>query len=105
MLYWNDGLCIENDDFNANVQGELPCENYELCIKNEKVCIKKTRKREIVFQENTKRGNLYWKMMNYAGAPLQVSFQWKNPDFLLKNPDFLMWNPDFLLENVDFIIK
>ena len=28
----------------------------------------------------------------------QVSFQWKNPDFLLKNPDFL-------LKNVDFIIK
>ena len=34
----------------------------------------------------------------------QVSFQWKNPDFLLKNPDFLLRNPDFLLKNVDFII-
>ena len=31
-------------------------------------------------------------------TPIQVSFQWKNPDFLLKNPDFL-------LKNVDFIIK
>ena len=28
----------------------------------------------------------------------QVSFQWKNPDFLLRNPDFR-------LKNVDFIIK
>ena len=28
----------------------------------------------------------------------QVSFQWKNPDFLSKNPDFL-------LKNVAFIIK
>ena len=29
----------------------------------------------------------------------QVSFQWKNPDFLFKNPDFLLRNPDFLLKN------
>ena len=28
----------------------------------------------------------------------QVSFQWKNPDFLFKNPDFL-------LKNVDFVTK
>ena len=28
----------------------------------------------------------------------EVSFQWKNPDFLLQNPDFL-------LKNVDFVIK
>ena len=34
----------------------------------------------------------------------EVSFQWKNPDFLLRNPDFLIKNPDFLLKNVDFII-
>ena len=34
-----------------------------------------------------------------------VSFQSKNPDFLLKNPDFLLKNPEFLLENVEFIIK
>ena len=27
-----------------------------------------------------------------------VSFQWKNPDFLLKNPNFLFRNPDFLLK-------
>ena len=31
-------------------------------------------------------------------VPGQVSFQWKNPDFLSKNPDFL-------LKNVDSIIK
>ena len=37
--------------------------------------------------------------------PIQVSFQWKNPDFLLKNPDFLLKNVDFLLKNVDFIIN
>ena len=29
----------------------------------------------------------------------QVSFQWKNPDFLLKNPNFLIRNPDFLFKN------
>ena len=28
---------------------------------------------------------------------MQVSFQWKNPDFLLKNPDFLLKNVDFTL--------
>ena len=27
-----------------------------------------------------------------------VSFQWKNPDFLLKNPDFLLRNVDFLIK-------
>ena len=32
---------------------------------------------------------------------VQVSFQWKIPDFLLKNPDFLFRNPDFLLKNLD----
>ena len=26
-----------------------------------------------------------------------VSFQWKNPDFLLKNPDFLLQNVDFII--------
>ena len=35
----------------------------------------------------------------------EVSFQWKNPDFLLKNPEFLLRNPDSLLKNVDFITK
>ena len=25
-----------------------------------------------------------------------VSFQWKNPDFLMKNPDFLLKNDDFI---------
>ena len=34
-----------------------------------------------------------------------VSFQWKNPDFLLKNPDFLLKNPGFLLKNVVLIIQ
>ena len=28
-----------------------------------------------------------------------VSFQWKNPDFLLKNPDFLLKNPDFITKH------
>ena len=36
---------------------------------------------------------------------MEVSFQWKNPDFLLKNPDLLIRNLDFLLKNVDFISK
>ena len=27
----------------------------------------------------------------------EVSFQWKNPDFLFKNPDFLLKNVDFIL--------
>ena len=29
----------------------------------------------------------------------QVSFQWKNPDFLFRNPDLLIRNPKFLLKN------
>ena len=32
----------------------------------------------------------------------QVSFQWKDPDFLFRNPDFVIRNPDFLLKNVEF---
>ena len=44
-------------------------------------------------------------LLDEADPPVQVSFQWKNPDFLLKNPDLLIRNPDFLLKNVDFIIK
>ena len=28
----------------------------------------------------------------------EVSFQWKNPDFLLRNPDFLLKNVDFILK-------
>ena len=28
----------------------------------------------------------------------QVSFQWKNSDFLLRNPDFLLKNVDFLIK-------
>ena len=40
-----------------------------------------------------------------APTPGRVSFQWKNPDFLLKNPDFLMKNLDFLLNGVDIITK
>ena len=39
------------------------------------------------------------------GAAGKVSFQWKNPDFLLRNPDSLIRNSDFLLKNVDFISK
>ena len=35
----------------------------------------------------------------------EVSFQWKNPDFLFRNPEFLIRNSDFLLKHVDFIIK
>ena len=35
----------------------------------------------------------------------QVSFQWKNPDFLFKDPDFQLKNPDFQLKNVDFLIN
>ena len=53
-------------------------------------------------------------MIVYRGSPWdirgrfcgdQVSFQWKNPDFLLRNPDFLLRNPDFLLRNPDFLLK
>ena len=38
-------------------------------------------------------------------ALAEVSFQRKNPDFLLKNPDFLIRNPDSLLKSVEFITK
>ena len=41
----------------------------------------------------------------FPSAAPEVSFQWKNPDFLLKNPDFLLTKPDFLLKNVDLITK
>ena len=40
-----------------------------------------------------------------ATAASQVSFQWKNPDFLLKHPDFLLKHPDFLLKNPDFLLR
>ena len=33
-------------------------------------------------------------------AEHQVSFQWKNPDFLSKNPDLLLKNPDLLLKTL-----
>ena len=39
-----------------------------------------------------------------AVQDVQVSFQWKNPDFVLKSQDFLFRNPDFLLKIIDFII-
>ena len=32
-----------------------------------------------------------------AELAAEVSFQWKNPDFLLKNPDFLLKNVDFVI--------
>ena len=43
---------------------------------------------------------VYWTLVEVLECfeDLQVSFQWKNPDFLLRNPDFR-------LKNVDFIIK
>ena len=28
----------------------------------------------------------------------QVSFQWKNPDFLSRNPDFLLRNGEFMIK-------
>ena len=40
----------------------------------------------------------------FEGSETPVSFQWKNPDFLLKNLDFILKNVDFLLKNLDFII-
>ena len=50
----------------------------------------------------------YFGVVNVGDAEIvqiQVSFQWKNPDFLVRNPDFLLRNLDFLLKNVDFLIK
>ena len=32
----------------------------------------------------------------------QVSFQWKNPDFLVKNPDFLLKNVDFVMKQNNY---
>ena len=37
-------------------------------------------------------------VMSTSGRAVPVSFQWKNPDFLLRNPQFL-------LKIVDFTIK
>ena len=31
-----------------------------------------------------------------------VSFQWKNPDFLIKNPDFLLKNVDFITKQISW---
>ena len=46
------------------------------------------------------------RLLGYVDAMnTQVSFQWKNPDYLLKNPDFLLNNPHFLLKTVNFMIK
>ena len=33
----------------------------------------------------------------------QVSFQWKNPDFLLRNPDFPLKNVDFITKHTEEI--
>ena len=48
---------------------------------------------------------LYYMQAEREGYKSEVSFQWKNPDFIFKNPDFLFRNPGFLLKNVDFIAK
>ena len=48
---------------------------------------------------------LYYMQAEREGYKSEVSFQWKNPDFIFKNPDFLFRNPDFRLKNVEFIIK
>ena len=48
-------------------------------------------------------GNVSVRGVATTHLAVQVSFQWKNPDFLLKNPDFLIRNPDFLLKNVDVL--
>ena len=40
--------------------------------------------------------------MTMVAQLFQVSFQWKNPDFLLRNSDFPIRNSDFLLKHVDF---
>ena len=41
-------------------------------------------------------------MEECGSAPwhVQVSFQWKNPDFLLKNADFRLKNVDFITRQV-----
>ena len=38
-----------------------------------------------------------------AGSHGQVSFQWKNPDFLLRNPDFPLKNVDFITKHTEEI--
>ena len=53
--------------------------------------------------------SVYWAFttittVGYGDITAKVSFQWKNPDFLLKNPDLLIRNLDFLLKNVDYIM-
>ena len=37
------------------------------------------------------------------GGDWEVSFQWKNPDFLLKHPDFPLKNVDFIIKQADFV--
>ena len=38
-----------------------------------------------------------WADEHYPSRAAQVSFQWKNPDFLLRNPDFLLKNVVFVI--------
>ena len=42
-------------------------DNFELCIKNKKLCIKNTQKRGILYQNHTKTRNLVLNLMNFAG--------------------------------------
>ena len=51
------------------------------------------------------RQDLIEGQLNRIMSNPQVSFQWKNPDFLFRNPDLLIRNSDFLLKDIDFIIK
>ena len=48
--------------------------------------------------EEQRKGAVHFSVQN------QVSFQWKNPDFLLKNVNFLLKNVNFLLKYVNFVI-
>ena len=82
--------------------GELPLENDEFVLNNGRLFYN-SRYYLCGMAVCRSPGLRTTRMRMYSCA--QVSFQWKNSDFLLRNPDSLLRNPDSLLKNVDFIIK
>ena len=70
----NDEFCVKNE--------ELCSKNEELCVKNEELCIKNG---ECIAVWRAYMSGLGKDEAKQAEEKMQVSFQWKNPDFLLNN--------------------
>ena len=72
--------------------------NEELCIENEEICIKNDEFCSRFFSHVRCPMRCSWRSQTRNGQfsmevrQETVSFQWKNPDFLLKNVDFIIKN-------------